>query len=81
MKDKMLGGYFAGDLMKSWARTEMHLPWCFTKIQFTTTTRLNEELTADLTLGTASSPICNVLSNFYSVFEQNFLLACWSVIT
>ena len=35
------GGYFAGDLMKSWARTEMHLPWCFTKIQFTTTTRLN----------------------------------------
>ena len=58
----------------------MHLPWCFTKIQFATTTRLNEELTADLTLGTASSPICNVLSNFYSVFEQNFLLACWSVI-
>ena len=58
----------------------MHLPWCFTKIQFATTTRLNEELTADLTLGTSSSPICNVLSNFYSVFEQNFLLACWSVI-
>ena len=72
--------YFAGDLMKSWARTEIHLPWCFTKIQFATTTRLNEELTADLTLGTASSPICNVLSNFYCVFEQNFLLACWSVI-
>ena len=80
MSDKMLWVISLGIWWKSWARTEMHLPWCFTKIQFATTTRLNEELTADLTLGTASSPICNVLSNLYSVFEQIFLLACWSVI-
>ena len=45
------GAYFVGDLMISWARTEMFLPWCLTKMQFTTTTRLNEELTADPTLG------------------------------